>query len=197
MATMYRAFLDAEDGVFFDEEQSEVYDKAHFEDILRYADRDGCRFTMDCDNNLVEAVPKDGYDPAEALSSEEYGLGEDVAEQIESGEMDECEIAELEEECGLWDDEDKFELVTIASFLGSAYDYLLAKAKETFSMGDIVSVYDIDGLVGEDNVDVFLEQEEYEKIAMLSTGRRLDTGNDEDEDGDDAEEDGEENGSGA
>ncbi|MCR5258672.1 MAG: hypothetical protein K6E40_11015 [Desulfovibrio sp.] len=173
MATMYRAFLDAEDGVFLDEEQSEVYDYAHFECLLRYADRDGCRFTMDCDNNLVEAVPKDGYDPAEVLSDEEYGLDEDVLKQIESGEIDECELAEIEQEFGLWDDEEKFDLVTIASFLGSAYDYLLAKAKETFSMGDSVSVYDIKGLVGEDNVDVFLEQEEYEKIAMLSTGNRL------------------------
>lgn len=173
MATLYEAFSEVGEGIFRDELTSEVMADYMIEDILRHGEVEGYNFFSDNEGNVWRAVPSDDYDPATDLPLDELDIDEDEREEIEAGAFDDdARLAEIEQESGIWDDSEKFTLEPVYTFLGSMYDYFLKRAKEEFSEGDNITQDDIDGL-SEGEFENDLSDEEYEAIALESTGNPL------------------------
>ena len=159
--------------LFYDETEGEFYTWAQLEDVLREADNDNYRYTVDDEGNILVAEPTESYDPAADLPLDSLELNEEVRADLEDGSLDDDRLAELEEESGIWDDPEKFTLSVVVRDMGTVYDYLLAEAKRAFSQGDHISRWDIDELISSDNVEIDLADEEYEKIAREATGNSL------------------------
>ena len=134
----------------------------------------------------MRAYPTASYNPEKDIPFEELGIDEEEKQQILEEDADDSQrLAELEEQCGIWDDEEKFSIETSIQYLGSATDFLVGLASESFSEGDEMTREDIDDLIpSDDNLRIELDDEDYKYIAMEVTGNPL---TDED-DADDEEE---------
>ena len=168
MPSLYEVVESAEEGIYEDQYSDELYDNAHLLDILQDADDDCYRYTTDCDNNIIKAIPKENYNPITDIPFEELGYDD---KEIESILEDEDELSEVEYKCEIWDKSDKFEIEIAYKFLGTPFDYTMKKAKEEFSLGDHISRSDLyyDG----EAVEIYLDDDEYEKIALAVTGNKL------------------------
>lgn len=173
--------------IFQDHEQGgELYSGCTLYDLLLDGDTPSYRY-FDGDEGIMRAYPTASYNPEKDIPFEELGIDEEEKQQILEEDADDSQrLAELEEQCGIWDNEEKFSIETSIQYLGSATDFLVGLASESFSEGDEMTREDIDDLIpSDDNLRIELDDEDYKYIAMEVTSNPL---ADEDDDDDEDEE---------